>query len=139
MYKIVLDTNVLISGIVFGGKPRIILEDVIERKFKLAVSEPILEEIQVVLEGKKFQYPPQITHNILNEIITISEFVNPKIKINIIKKDPDDNKILECALEYEADFIISGDAHLLKIEKFKNIRIINPADFIDEIMEITNV
>lgn len=134
MYKIVIDTNVLISAIVFGGKPRHILELIIEGKIRLVISESILEEVKAVLGGKKFQYPPKILHTIIAEIGNISEFVEPKIKINTITKDPDDNKILECAFEARADFIVSGDNHLLEIGAFKGIEIMSPSDFIKDII-----
>ncbi len=130
-YKVILDTNVLISAIVFGGKPRHILESIIRGKVGLAVSESILKEVKAVLSGRKFRYPPQIVHAVLTEISSMSELVDPRVRVNKIKKDPDDNRVLECAVESRADFIVSGDMHLLELGSFKGISIMNPADFID--------
>lgn len=130
MHTVVLDTNIIISAIVFGGKPRDILTLIIEGKFRLAVSEEILSEIRGVLTGKKFRYPPQSAHTILNEIEFLSYLVNPTVKIHKITKDTDDNKFLECAVTAGADFIISGDIHLLKLGTYKNIKIVTPADFL---------
>ena len=132
MYKIVLDTNVLISAIVFGGKPRDVLELVIKGKLILAVSEAILEEVKTVLGGNKFQYPSQIVDSILDEIGGISELVKPKMKVDAIINDPDDNRILECAFESGADFIVSGDTDLLEMQDFKGTKIMNPADFLSK-------
>ena len=130
-----LDTNVLISAIVFGGKPRNILERIIEGKIGLAVSESILQEVKAVLAGNKFQYPPQLTQTIINEIEAVSELVQPRINIKAVEKDPDDNKFLECALEAGAHCIITGDMHLLELESYKGIRIMVPADFLREILK----
>ena len=74
-YKVVLDTNVLISAIVFGGKPRYILEAIIRGRMGLAVSESILEEVKAVLVGRKFQYPWQIVHTVLTELGNISSLL----------------------------------------------------------------
>jgi hypothetical protein len=131
----VLDTNVLISAIVFGGKPRNILERIIKGKIRLAVSESILQEVKAVLDGNKFQYPPQLTHTIISEIEAVSELVKPKKSIKAVGKDPDDNKFLECALEAGAHFIITGDMHLLELEIYKGVRIMNPADFLREMLK----
>ena len=130
-----LDTNVLISAIVFGGKPRNILERIIEGKIGLAVSESILQEVKAVLAGNKFQYPPQLTQTIINVIEAVSELVQPRINIKAVEKDPDDNKFLECALEAGAHCIITGDMHLLELESYKGIRIMVPADFLREILK----
>jgi hypothetical protein len=130
LYKVVLDTNIFISAIVFGGKPRNILEYIIQDRIKLFISEEILDEISGILSGGKFRYPPQIVHTIVTQLESISEMVYPKVKIKEIKDDPDDNKFLECAVTGNADFIISGDAHLLKLGTYKGIRIISPAEFL---------
>jgi len=129
--KIVLDTNVFISGVLFNGNCRIILNEVIEGKLKLFISEKILIEVADVLSRKKFDFPPEIIRHIITEIEQISEFVSPKIEHKIISKDPDDNMIIDCAVESTADYIISGDNHLLEIKSYKNIKIISPRDFLD--------
>lgn len=133
MFKVVLDTNILISAVVFGGKPREILKQAIEGKIKLAVSAPIIEEIREVLGGDKFRYPAPMIHFIIGELESIAEFVEPQEKIEIIKKDAEDNRILECAVEFGADAIISGDNHLLELKMYNGIRIIKASDFLKEI------
>ena len=93
----------------------------------------MLEEIHAALESKKFRFSPQMTHAIIQELISLSEFVNPKMNIGAIKKYQDNNRILECACEFRADFIISGDTHFLEIGRYENIKIMNSADFLQEI------
>jgi putative PIN family toxin of toxin-antitoxin system len=106
------------------------MQQIIEGKFRLAVSEAILQEIRGILRGRKFQYPPQLTHTILSEIESMSYLIQPTAKIHRITKDPDDNKFIECAAAADADFIISGDIHLLELGTYKGIQIITPADFL---------
>ena len=85
MLKVVLDTNVLISAIVFGGKPREILNLAIEGKIQFAVSAPIIEEIKDVLGRNKFGYPAPMIYFIISELEGIAEFVEPQKKVEIIK------------------------------------------------------
>lgn len=132
MLKVILDTNILISAIVFGGKPRDILKRIISGKLGFAVSKEILDEVDGVLSGKKFNYPSQAVYEIRNAIEGLGDNVVPEKRIDMIKKDPDDNRILECALTANADFIISGDSHLLELKVFKGIQIISPADFLEK-------
>ena len=132
MLKVILDTNILISAIVFGGKPRDILKRIISGKLGFAVSKEILDEVDGVLSGKKFNYPSQAVYEIRNAIEGLGDNVVPEKRIDMIKKDPDDNRILECALTANADFIISGDSHLLELKVFKGIQIISPTDFLEK-------
>jgi len=128
--SIVLDTNVLISAIVFGGRPREVLEKVISGTFAMAISAEMLAEFQGVLAGKKFRYPSGIVHTIVNELLAVSELVRPTIKVEQIKADPADNRILECALESRAACIVTGDRHLLELGQFEGIPILDVAAFL---------
>ena len=128
--RIVLDTNVLMSVIVFGGRPREVLEKVIAGRFTMTISAEMLAEFQWVLEGKKFRYPAAIVRNIVSELLAVSELVRPAMKVEHIKADPADNRILECALESRAAYIVSGDKHLLELGQFKEIPILDAAAFL---------
>jgi putative PIN family toxin of toxin-antitoxin system len=128
--RIVLDTNVLISAIVFGGRPREVLERVISGTCSIAISLEMLDEFQGVLEGRKFRYPSAIVHNIINELLAVSELLQPKTKVEQIKVDPSDNYILECALESGDACIVTGDRHLLELGQFEGIAILHVAGFL---------
>ena len=128
--SIVLDTNVLISAIVFGGRPREVLEKVISGAFVMAISTEMLDEFQGVLEGRKFRYPGAIVRTIVNELLAVSELVRPAMKVQVIKADPTDNRILECALESKAVCIVTGDKHLLELGQFQGIPILDVAAFL---------
>jgi len=129
--KIVLDTNVLISALVFGGKHKKILEAAVKGHIQLVLTEDIIGEMRGVLQGKKFQYPTEITDLIINELEALGEIVKPKERITVIEKDPEDNRVLECAHVSKADYIVSGDKHLLEIEDFKETKILTPEEFLD--------
>lgn len=128
--RIVLDTNVLISAIAFGGRPREVLEKVISGTFAMAISAEMLAEFQGVLEGRKFRYPSAIVRTIVNELLAVSELVRPTMKVEQIKADPADNRILECALESRAACIVTGDRHLLELGQFEGISILDVAAFL---------
>lgn len=128
--RVALDSNVFISAVLFGGKPRAILNLAIEGLFEIAISDDILEEIKGVMEGKKFQFPTKIVHALMREIEDLAVFVEPKDRIEAVTDDPEDNRVLECAVESGSDVIISGDSHLLALGSFGKIKIMSPDDFL---------
>ncbi len=129
--RVVLDTNIYISAIIFGENPRTCLELARNKEFELFASREILVELAVKLR-LKFDWKEEDIHMAIEGILAFANLVSPKHSINIIKDDPKDNIILECALETKADYIISGDKkHLLSLDKFKNIPIITARTFLD--------
>jgi putative PIN family toxin of toxin-antitoxin system len=135
LIKIVLDTNVLISAIVFGGKPRKIMESILEGSVHLFLSREIMDEFEGVLYRRKFGMSPRVVRNISNELESMCDIVATERRITVITSDPYDNMILECAAEAKADYIISGDAHLLDLGEFEGIKIVNPARFLEIIRQ----
>ena len=128
--SVVLDTNIYLSAIIFGGVPRKILELVFQEKIILYTSPEILLEIAIKLKDK-FNWSDEKVKKTIKSIANIAILVRPKVKLDIIKKDPSDNKILEAAVSSKSEFIISGDKHLLDIQQFKNIKIIKARKFLD--------
>ena len=128
--KIVLDSNVFISALVFGGKPREILDLAVKGLIEIAISDDILEEIKGVLEGKKFQFPARVTHALIREIEDLADIVEPKGRIEAVLDDPQDNRVLECAVASGANGIVSGGSHLLALRTFGKIKIMNPDEFL---------
>ena len=128
--KVVLDTNVLISAVMFGGKSRVILEMGISGKIRIAISQDILKELAEVLVGKKFQVPVSFVRQTIQELSEITELAIVTKRIKVIKNDPDDNRVLECAVSSKADYIVSGDSDLLVLKNFKKIKIVSPNDFL---------
>jgi len=134
--RVVLDTNVLISAIVFGGNPRKLLEAILRGEPKLFLCDYILNELNGVLKRPKFSFPPDVIRSIISELNSIGNIVTPSIRIRKIKEDPSDNRILECAVEANADYIISGDTHLLNQKVFRNVKVISPADYLKIHLEL---
>lgn len=128
--KVVFDTNIYISAIVFGGNPRVCLEMVRAGEIRLFTSKVLLLELAKKLRSK-FNYSETEIKEIIVGISKFAKIVEAKIKVVLIKKDPPDNRVLEVAKEVKGDFIISGDKkHILPLKKFEGIKIISAADFI---------
>jgi putative PIN family toxin of toxin-antitoxin system len=129
-FRVVLDSNVIISAILFGGHPRAVLELAIRGDIELLLSIAILDEVRDVLMRPKFGLSAEQVIRIIDELHAISKVINPSITINAVKNDPDDNMVLECAVEAKAEYIITGDSHLLEVVDYHGIKIIAPADFV---------
>lgn len=138
-HRIVLDTNVLISAVLFGGPPRQVLELVISGAVDCTLSIPILDEIRHVLYRPKFGFSPEQSFQLLEELHAVCDVINPTIRLNAVTSDPDDNMVLECALESGASFIVSGDRHLLDLVEFRGIRIVTPSEYLKQIAEKTGL
>jgi uncharacterized protein len=97
----------------------------------LVVSRDILNELEDVLCGKKFRHPTEIAWSIVRELEVICEIVTPTRKIAVVKGGPYDKMILECAFEAKVDYVVSGDNHLLELERFEDIPILSPIQFLE--------
>jgi len=128
---IVVDTNVIISALLFGGNPRRVLEMVLTQTVRMAVSRKMLDEVAGVLQSRKFRYPHEAALSIVRELESISDLVVPVRRIEAIGADPYDTMVLECAVTADADYIVTGDAHLLELKEFEAIRIVTPAQFLE--------
>jgi uncharacterized protein len=128
--RVVLDTNVILSAILFGGKPRQIIEAALAGTIRIYASEPIISELKSVLGRPKFGLDPQMIESIVVEFSSLVEWVQPRTHVDVVKEDPSDNRVLDCALEAEAEYVISGDDHLLQLERCGKILILNPANFL---------
>ena len=132
--KAVLDSNVLISGLLWKGSPNQIIKLSENKYIELFSSPQIIEEVEDVLKRKLFVSRIEAIKTTIEELIesllSTVVIIHPKIKVNMVKEDKDDNKIIECAIQAEADAIVSGDNHLLKIKTAENIQIMTPTQFI---------
>ncbi|MBZ1348450.1 MAG: putative toxin-antitoxin system toxin component, PIN family [Candidatus Nealsonbacteria bacterium] len=132
--RVVIDTNIFISGIFFGGKPRKIL-NLIEKKVIIPCFNVLtFTELEFLLRNEKFNSQKKLLSFSIDDFIDkIKErsliFLQPSKVPVIIKEDLADNYIIACAISARASFIISGDKHLLKLKKFKNISIVSPKEF----------
>lgn len=132
MLRIVLDTNVLVSATIIKGKQFEFLKLAKLGKIKLITSPEIVKEFKEVISREKFGFSEEQISNALKKILEITELIIPQHKLNVIKDDPDDNMIIECALESSADFIVSGDPHLLELKSYRDIKIVNATEFFNK-------
>ena len=122
MIKVVLDTNILVSAFITGkGKEWNILQKCVSKEFQLFLSKEILEEFVEVMSEHRFGYSINQVEKMEMMLVEVSHIVYPQTKVSEVLDDPDDNKILECALESKAEYILTGDKHLLKIKNYKGI------------------
>src|SRR3989344_2981588 len=126
--KVVLDTNIFVSALVFVGKPEKVYRLVLKRKIITYISLPIITEIIEVLT-KKFNFNQIKLQQIERKIKKFFIVVNPSKVIDKVR-DPDDNRVLEAAVEGNCDFIITGDKDLLDLGKFKKIKILTAEEFL---------
>lgn len=131
MLKVVIDTNVFISGVlVEAGNPSLVIKAWKRaQKYQLFITEEIIQEILKVMH--RLNVNADIIADWDKVIRKNAIFAVPARKIEAIKEDPSDNKFLECAVEAQADYIISGDKHLKKLVEFERIKIIDARRFLD--------
>jgi uncharacterized protein len=127
--RVVLDTNVLVSALIFpGGTPELVYRLALEDRIELVNSAPLLAELGAVLEWK-FGWEPDRVEVAVAQVARISILVEPASRIADIAADPADNRVLETALAGSAAAIVSGDRHLLGLGTWRDIPIQTPAEF----------
>jgi putative PIN family toxin of toxin-antitoxin system len=120
--RVLLDTNVLISGILFRGAPRTLLERAIRGELDLVTSPTLLDELEGVLV-RRFEFPPELGRAVRTELDSLAEVVVPAVS-----RDPDDDHVLAAAIIGGVDAIVTGDRDLLVLRTHRGIPIVAPAD-----------
>ena len=136
--RVVLDANIFISGIFFGGKLRKILDLIEEKKITPCFTVTTLKELEYILSHEKFTQQRKLLSFVIADFLARLKdysliFLQPTRIPKIVKEDLADNYLLACALMAQASFIISGDKHLLKLRKFHNIPILSPKEFLKKV------
>ena len=130
--RIILDTNVFVSGVFFRGPPYEILEAWRDGKVQLVVSPEILEEYHRVGEILGKQFPKVELGPVIDLLAVEARLVLPPGLPEQVCADPDDDKFLACALNSKTEFVISGDKHLLEVSCYRGIKIVRPRKFIEK-------
>ncbi|MBI3246295.1 MAG: putative toxin-antitoxin system toxin component, PIN family [Deltaproteobacteria bacterium] len=130
--RIVLDTNVLISALAFpNSKPDRILSCVRRGEIELCTSTFILAELERILR-EKFGFSARETTVRVRLIRALARLVEPTERVSVVTAKDDDNRIVECALAAQADYLVTGDKkHLLPLKTYLSIEIVSPAQFLD--------
>jgi len=134
--RAVVDTNVVVSGLLWPGPSRRILELARTGQVELFTSPVLLAELEDVLSRKKFARRLDLAGVGLQDLVlgyaTLAQVVLPAEVPLIIAEDPDDDEVLACALAAHAQVIVSGDRHLLGLAEYQGIRIVRPMELLVE-------
>lgn len=136
-HVVVFDTNVLLSGIVFRGVPYQCLELARLHNIEAVTCQEILDELQRIL-GTKFKFSNEQATEAIVDIISFSQIVNITNGLHVIAFDPDDDKVIECAVVGAATHIVTGDRrHILPIGTYQGISIMSPQDFLRSLPKLS--
>lgn len=128
--KVVIDTNVFVSGLTFKGKPREVLDLIWRGDIEACISFFILKELEETLK-KDFSWDRDQIKYTVEKIKAKTILVQPKNRVSVIKENDDDNRILECAIEGRVQYLISGDRkHLLPLKEYQGAKILSPEEFL---------
>ena len=126
----VYDTNILISAFIGRGAPHKALDAVYTGKVRLIISPDMLLEFEDVISRTKFNYTKKQIRRILTIVFKVAKVVEPDFKVDIVKEDSSDNRVIEAAISGKAKYIVTGDGHLLSLKKVENIEIITVNEFL---------
>ena len=132
--RAVLDTNVIVSGIIKGhSPPGRILAALFKGRFTAVTSAALLTEVSRVLAypkiRDKYHIAPQASEAILTSLALLSDIV-PVPHVSRVTRDPQDDLVLACAVHGEAGFVVTGDSDILVLKEFRGIRLVTPQDFL---------
>ncbi len=128
--RVVLDTNVIVSGLNFPGNERLVLELALRGRFELCLSPFILEEVAGVL-GRKFGWDEELASQALRALGDAATVIEPRRLPEVIGSGHPDNRVLECVVEASADYLVTGDRrHLLPLREHRGTRILNAPRFL---------
>lgn len=124
MLRVVLDTNVLVSAIISDGKSRELFKKGIANQYSIVASDLILKELTAVMRRPKFNINEDEIQKTISALIRTADAINVKTKIKAVKEDPNDDMIIETAIDGCADIIVTGDNHLLAVKNFRGVKIV---------------
>ena len=131
-HRVVIDTNVIVSALLFGGTPGKLIPLWKDGLIKPLVSREIIDEYIAVLAYPKFELTEtEIQYLFYQQLLPFFEVVKTESGKVLIPSDPSDDKFIRCAIAGKADIIISGDAHLLALKANHHIRFLNPSQFLE--------
>ena len=124
MIRVVFDTNILISAVLYNGKPSRLMDLAVEGEIELISSIPILQEFSDVISRPKFYLGKEEQRLYTNFVIRLSTIVATESKFKVVKRDPDDDKVVITAFDGKAPYIVSGDPRLIDLQEILAIKIL---------------
>ena len=128
--RIVIDTNVVVSAIFFGGRPAELLRMVLRHEISAVATDEIVDEYQATVNCLLDKYDGRRLQLSIVPIFSAMEIIPAASRVEICR-DPDDNKFISCAMDGHCYYIVSGDKDLLALERYANVRIITVAGFLE--------
>ena len=132
MHTVTLDTNIYVSALEFGGTPLRLLRMAVDHSIEITICQPIIDETRRVLQDK-FGWSEERLDEAEEWIRSFTRLVASGGQIDVIKEDPSDNRILECAEASGSAYIVSGDRDLLRVGRYGNARIVKVAEMLEEV------
>ena len=129
--RIVIDTNVIASAMFFGGRPRRLIELLVDNRYDAYANKDIIEEYNDTAAELKEEYPQKDVYFTLPDIIGKLHQIEAVSEVHVCR-DPDDDKFIGCALDSKSKYIVSGDKDLLEVGSHENVEIVTAADFLSE-------
>lgn len=129
MYGATLDSSVYVSAFEFGGICARLIGMARNGEFRVDVSEPIISEVISVLR-EDFRWEPYRLHDARQRMMALGNFVVPARTLAVVKDDPDDDRVLECAAEAGSDYVVTWDKDLLRLKNYEAITIVTPPQFL---------
>lgn len=129
MIRVTLDSNIYLSALVFGGKPMQLLEMAVDGELEVAISDPIIEEVRRNLQTT-FGWSDEHVAEAIGTMAAFTRRAIPTEIIDAVPSDPDDNRVLECAVAAGSEIIVTGDSDLLRLGTYGSIRILKAAELL---------
>jgi putative PIN family toxin of toxin-antitoxin system len=128
--RVVADTNILVSALLFGGTSEQVFLAGLRGEIQLLTSLSLLKEFEKVLK-EKFKLNIHLVREIIQEVMDVAEIVEVSSHIKAISYPDEDNRVLECAVDGKANFIVTGDTrHILPLKEYRGIKILSPSEFL---------
>jgi uncharacterized protein len=132
MVRVVIDTNVLVSALIDDGKSRKLVVELLD-KHTVILSRQMLAELADVLSRDKFKVTGSQVDRFVSSLVRMSKIVPDNARFKVVLEDPDDDEVLNTAYAGRAEFIVTGDRHLLVLMKFKKTKILNVNQMLDRL------
>ena len=133
MIRAVLDTNIIISSVFWKGNPHEVVRRGILGEYQLVASAELLDEVADKLRVK-FKFPEESIQELVDILLTHCQIVEPTSKFDVVR-DKSDNKVIECAFDGKANYVVTGDPDLLDLKEFKSTKIITAKEFLEKIKQ----
>ena len=135
--RVVADTNTVVSGLLWHGPPRQVLDATRAGTLQLYTTAVLLAELDEVLQRPKFAQRLTLagvtTHTLVLGYAALARLIEPAVIVPVVEEDPDDDAVLACAVAVQAEAIVSGDSHLLDLKEYEKIPVVTAAQLVAQI------